>query len=65
MTWSASARTSGSWSPPRMAGSWKLPKRTKLGDTRHTTAPGSIRALPLRACLNFGKAGVSRFLVDS
>jgi hypothetical protein len=32
-----------------MAGSWKLPKRRKLRETRHTTAPGSWRALPLRA----------------
>lgn len=35
------------WSPPRMAGSWKVPKRMKDGDTRHTTAPGSYLALPL------------------
>ena len=30
-----------------MAGSWNVPKRTKDGETRQTTAPGSNLASPL------------------
>ena len=34
---------------PRDAGSWKVPNRTKVGEARHTTAPGSYFMSPLHA----------------
>ncbi len=37
------------WNSSRDAGSWKVPNRMKLADTRQTTAPGSSRMLPLQA----------------
>ena len=44
------------WNSSRDAGSWKVPNRMKLADTRHTTAPGSSRTLPLRTKDRFRKA---------
>lgn len=41
---------------PRSAGSWNVPNRTKDGDTRHTTAPGSYAAFPLhKASLTYSE----------